>query len=419
MNASPIATAERGQKASLLGEKAGLVFFLAILFLGYLVYSADRYVFNTLLTPLQSALSLSGFQVGLLGSAIYIGVACTVFLSGHLSDRYGRWKIVILGLAVFTSFTWLIGFADSFAEVFAFRLVSGLGEGLFWPVAMAAVATHFSSRKGLALGVFYVGFDAGAIFGTSVAGAVYYFVGDWRLAFFVAPSIGLVAIAGALIAKRTFEWSEQDAQKITLGRDAFVLLRQRGMAIVILFAFLATWATVWQPVFLVYYFNNVFKLGVPYAALLATPVLASGAVGKVVLGGFSDRWRRDRLLVCVSLGMLASYIVFFESSDFAVNVAAALSMGFFSSSIFPVMQSLATDYSGGRVGTALGLTTTSQSIATILAPSTTGAMFVLGVGRAVALEATVPAILTLTVALLLKDPKLEREPGSARTTKGF
>lgn len=412
------AAAERGQKLGLRGDGAGLAFFLAILSLGYLVYSVDRYVLTTLLAPMQATLDLTGFQVGLLGTAIYVGVAFTVFLAGHLSDRYGRWKIVVLGLAVFTSFTWLIGFATNFEEAFAFRLISGLGEGLFWPVAMAAVATHFSTRKGLALGIFYVGFDVGGIIGTSAAGAVYYLTSDWRLAFFVAPSIGLAAIAGAFLAKRTFERSGMDAQRITLGRDALNLIRKKNVAATFVFALLATWATVWQPVFLVYYFDKVFKLGVPYAALLATPVLASGSVGKIVLGGLSDRWRRDRLLISASLGMLVSYAVFFESSNLAINIAAALSMGFFSSSIFPVMQSLVADHSDGRVGTALGLTTTSQSIATILAPSTTGAMFVLGIGRAVALEAMIPAVLTLAVAILLKEPRM-KHPESSGTTKGF
>lgn len=393
------------QRRGPYGALAGPSLFLGVLFLGYLLYSADRYVLTTLLAPIQTSLDLSGLQVGLLGSAVYIGVACTVFLAGHLSDSYGRWKIVILGLAVFTSFTWLIGLSTSFAEAFAFRLVSGIGEGLFWPVAMAAVATYFSAKKGLAMGIFYVGFDVGAIFGTSVAGATYYLTGDWRAAFFVAPSVGLVAIAGALLARRRFEWKANGSQKIRLGASALALARQKRMIVVIAFALLATWATVWQPVFLVYYFNKVFKLSVPYSALLATPVLASGSVGKLTLGELSDKWRRDRLLVVASLGMLASYVVFFESSSFYVNVAAALSMGFFSSSIFPVMQSLAADISGGRVGTALGLTTTSQSIATILAPSTTGAMFVLGVGRAVALEATIPAVLTLVAAILIREPR--------------
>ncbi len=382
------------------------VLLLTVLFLGYLVYAADRYVLTTLLTPIQKTLQLTGLEVGLLGTAIYVGVLSTVFVAGHLSDRYGRWPVVILGLAVFTGFTWMIGFSTNFAEAFVFRLVSGMGEGIFWPVAMAAVATFFSGRKGFALGVFYVGFDVGGIVGTSVAGLTFYLAGDWRQAFFVAPSVGLVAIAGALYARRRFPWSGEDTQRIRLGRDAVDLLRRKGTVAIMVFALLATWATVWQPVFLVYYFNKVMNIDVPYAALLATPVLASGAVGKITLGSMSDRWRRDRLLVAVALATLFSYAVFFESTNLMVNVAAALSMGFFSSSIFPVMQALMVDSSQGRPGTALGLTTTAQSIATILAPSTTGAMFALGVGRAVALEAMVPAVLTVAVAFFLKEPRL-------------
>ncbi len=402
-------TGRAGQESGSLNPEPpkvrGLAAFLAFLFLGYLVYAADRYVLSTLLTPIQDSLGLSGFEVGWLSSAIYIGTACTVFLAGHLSDRYGRWKIVIAGLAVFTSFTWLIGLSNSFAEAFVFRLASGLGEGLFWPVAMAAVATHFRARKGLALGIFYVGFDAGGILGTTASGAVFALAGDWRLAFFVAPTIGVAAIAGALLARRAFDWSEDGGQRITLGRDALDLLRQRQVAVIIAFALLATWATVWQPVFLVYYFNKVLMLTVPYAALLATPVLAAGAAGKVVMGWLSDRVRRDRLLALSALGMLISYAVFFGTRVLVVNVAAALAMGFASSSIFPVMQSLASDRSGGRVGTALGLTTTSQSIATIFAPFTTGAMFALGIGPAVALQAMIPALLALGTALLLREPR--------------
>ncbi|HME18979.1 MAG TPA: MFS transporter [Nitrososphaerales archaeon] len=403
----------RSQGGSPAKSGNGAALLLGTLFLGYLVYAADRYVFNTLLHSIQKTLSpLTGLQVGLLGSAIYIGVLCTVFLAGHLSDRYGRWKIIVVGLAVFTAFTWLIGLADSFAEVFAFRLVSGLGEGLFWPVAMAAVASRFSSRKGLGLGIFYTGFDAGGVFGASVAGGVLYLVGDWRLAFLVAPTVGLAAIAGVILARRALERSEKEGPGITLGRDALDLLRQKGMVVILAFALLATWATVWQTVFLAYYYGTVLKLPDFYSALAVIPVPVSGAVGKVVLGGLSDRWRRDRLLVLASLAMVASYALFFGSSSFMIDVAASLSMGFFSSAIFPVMQSLAADRSGGRVGTAMGLTTTFQSVATILAPTTTGAMFFLGIGSAVALEAMIPALLTLAVAALLKEPRLEVRPAA-------
>ena len=392
---------------------------LAVLFLGYLVYAADRYVFNTVLYSIQKTLDLTGLQVGLLGSAIYAGVLCTVFVAGHLSDRYGRWKIIALGLLVFTSFTWLIGLSNSFAEVFLFRLASGLGEGLFWPVAMAAVATRFSKRKGLALGIFYTGFDAGGIFGASVTGVVLYLAGAWQQAFFVAPTVGLLAIAGVLFARRSFEWSGRDARRVTLGWDALAMLWDGKIFVILVFALLATWATVWQTVFLAYYYKTVLNLATVYSILAVVPVPAAGIVGKVVLGGMSDKWRRDRLLLLASVGMVASYAVFFGFPVLEVDVAASLSMGFFSSAIFPVMQSLAVDCAAGREGTALGLTTTSQSIGTILAPVSTGAMFFLGVGNAVALEAMIPAALTLLVALLLREPRLENGQEDSRSTKSF
>ncbi len=76
------------------------------------------------------------------------------------------------------------------------RLISGLGEGLFWPVAMATVASVYQRRKGLALGLFYVGFDIGSVAGLSIGGIAYYLADSWRDAFFVAPTVGLVAIFG-------------------------------------------------------------------------------------------------------------------------------------------------------------------------------------------------------------------------------
>jgi len=410
--------AGEGGEPRQIGMGAGPAALLAVLFVGYLAYAADRLVFNTLLAPIQKSLGLNGVQVGLLGSAIYVGVLCTVLLAGHLSDRYGRWRIIIAGLALFTAFTWLIGFSTSFEEALLFRLISGMGEGLFWPVAMAAVAARYGARKGLALGVFYTGFDVGGIIGAAVTGAVFYIAAAWQPAFFVAPTIGLVAIAGVLAGRKGLEWSGKDSSMLALGRDALAVLRRRGVVIILAFATFATWATVWQTVFLAYYYRSVLNLPVVYSALAYIPVPAAGIVGKVLLGGLSDRWRRDRLLLLASLGMVASYAVFFGSSDLAVDVAASLSMGFFSSALFPVMQSLATDRSGGRVGTALGLTTTFQSVATILAPFTTGAMFFIGVGTAVALEAMVPAVLTLVSAALLKEPRLE--VGQAlEGTKGF
>jgi MFS family permease len=379
--------------------------FLLVMTLGYAVYAADRTVLASVLALLAPALNLTNYEIGLIGSAQYIGVLCFVFLSGHLSDKYGRKTVIIVGIVVFTLFTWLIGFASSFLQAFVFRLVSGFGEGIFWPVAMASVASYFKNRKGVALGIFYVGFDAGSVAGLSVGGLAYSLSGDWRTAFFAAPSIGLIVIAGAAWLKNEFQSPPGDTARIILGRDALDLLKQRSVILMLAFALLATWASVWQVIFLPYYFFKVLHFGILSAALFSAVVSISGGVGKLILGWASDVWRRNRMLVVIALTVLLSYALFFATSSPILALSIAVIMGFFSSSVFPIMQALMADICKGRTGTALGLTTTSQSIATVISPIITASLFEIGVGRAVALNAMIPAALTLLVAVMLKDPR--------------
>ena len=379
--------------------------FLLVMTLGYAVYAADRTVLASVLALIAPALSLTNSEIGLLGSAQYIGVLCFVFLSGHLSDRYGRKTVLILGIVVFTLFTWLIGFASNFLEAFLFRLVSGFGEGIFWPVAMAAVASYFKNRKGLALGIFYVGFDVGSVAGLSLGGLAYSLSGDWRTAFFVAPSVGLLVIVGAAWLKNEFRSSPGDEDRIRLGRDALNLLKQRSVTIMLVFAFLATWASVWQVIFLPYYFFKVLHFGILSSALLSAVVAISGGTGKLILSGASDVWRRNRMLAAIAFTVLLSYALFFATSSPILALSVAIVMGFFSSSIFPIMQALMADICEGRTGTAMGLSTTSQSVATVISPIITASLFVIGVGRAVALGAMIPAALALPAALMLKEPR--------------
>ena len=380
------------------GETEGGIL-LAVLFLGYLVYATDRTVLSVVLKPMADSLGLSNLARGLLTSAQFIGVAAVVFVAGTLSDRYGARRIVLSGVAVFTAFTWLVAFSSTFYEAFALRFVSGIGEGLFWPVAMAWVADRFGARKGLALGVFYVGFDAGQIFGVVVGGASFGATGDWRTAFLVAPTLGLAVMAGLFLVRPSPP--RMGAARVSIGGEAVVLLKARRTLLVMAFALLATWASLWQVVFLPYYYANVFGVSIAEAGYVSALLPAAGAAGKVLLGSASDIFRRDRVLAWVSLGVVAVYALFFSTNSLWVGAMASLAIGFLGAAVFPVVQSLMADSTGGFVGTGLGLTTSAQSIATVFAPTITGYLFYLGVGKAVALDSMVPAAGMLLVALLL------------------
>jgi MFS transporter, ACS family, hexuronate transporter len=397
--------------AEALPSTKGAAWFLAVMFLGYFAFTADRTVLSAMLKTLSASLGFSGItsfgiaETAWLASAQFIGVLAFVLASGYLSDRYGHRRVILVGVGVFTAFTWLVGTATTFQQAFLYRLVSGFGEGLFWPAAMSAVANYFGRNKGMALGIFYAGFDLGGAAGNTLGSITFTLTSDWRTAFFVAPLLGIPVLAGVFASKRTFSEAATKAGTLSLGRDAMALLRKKRVSVIMGFAFLATWASVWQVAYLPYYYSVALGASVAQAGLIGAAVLISGMVGKVVLGRLSDSVRRDRLLVVLSLVVVGFYAVFFSTSDFGIAVASALCLGFFSSAIFPVMQALASDSAGGRTGTVLGLTTTFQSAAAVVGVLLPGALFSLGVGRALALGAMVPALLMTVAALFLRESR--------------
>jgi MFS family permease len=392
------------------------------MFLGYLAFTADRTVLSAMLKTLAASLGFSQAisfgiaQTAWLAAAQFVGVLTFVLASGYLSDRYGHRRVILVGVCVFTAFTWLIGTAPSFQPAFVYRLVSGFGEGLFWPAAMSAVANYYGRNKGLALGIFYAGFDLGGAAGNTIGSVAFTLTSDWRAAFFVAPLLGVPVIAGLFASKRTFSQAATRTGTLSIGRDAFALLRRTRISVIMVFAFLATWASVWQVAYLPYYYSSVYSASVATAGLTAASVLLAGMVGKALFGRLSDTLRRDRLLLMLSLIVVGLYLAFFASPNLEIAVASALFAGFFSSAIFPVMQALASDSADGRTGTVLGLTTTFQSVAAVIGVLLPGALLTLGVRQAFTFGAMVPAAMMFVAAVFLREVRTEKSPGKSSVT---
>lgn len=66
-----------------------------------------------------------------------------ILLFGPVSDKYGRRKILLLGIVLYTLASGLCAFAGSIYSLIAYRIVQALGAGGMVAVSMAVVKDAF------------------------------------------------------------------------------------------------------------------------------------------------------------------------------------------------------------------------------------------------------------------------------------
>jgi MFS transporter, putative metabolite transport protein len=116
------------------------------------------------LTSLNRQMPLDSFWMGAIGSSALIGIFLGSLLFGWLSDRLGRQRIFLSSFIIITVAAFLQFFATSPLELFALRVLIGIGMGGDFTVGHAILA-EFSPRKhrGALLGSFSVVWTVGYV----------------------------------------------------------------------------------------------------------------------------------------------------------------------------------------------------------------------------------------------------------------
>lgn len=119
----------------------------------------DRQVLSLLVDPIRGDLGISDTQISLLlGTtfAVVYGIAGVPL--GFLADRTSRRNLIFTGVLVWSVGTLACGLSRRFGELFAARLVVGLGEAVLSPAAISLISDYFApSRRGTAVGVYLSG----------------------------------------------------------------------------------------------------------------------------------------------------------------------------------------------------------------------------------------------------------------------
>jgi EmrB/QacA subfamily drug resistance transporter len=183
---------------------------LAATILGSSLAFIDGSVVNVGLSAIERDLAASGAtgaSIGWLINAYLLPLGALVLLGGVAADRYGRKRIFLFGMALFSAASAACALAPGFGWLLAARAAQGIGAAFLMPASLALLGAAFSGEaRGRAVGTWAA---AGAITGAlgPLAGGWLIDVVGWRSIFLVNLPI---AAAAAWLAIRNVDESRSN-----------------------------------------------------------------------------------------------------------------------------------------------------------------------------------------------------------------
>lgn len=264
-----------------------------------------NYMDRQMLSTMQEAMKVDIVE---LNTAEAFGALMAIFLwiygfmspvAGMIADRFSRKWLVVGSLFVWSAVTYLMGYADSFHELYWLRAVMGISEALYIPSALSLIADwHQGKSRSLAVGVHMTGLYVGQAiggFGATVAAMF-----SWHSAFHWFGIIGIAYSLVLMLALREnpLHASVEKVKPVQNEVKKTSLFSGLGMLFstwafwVILFYFAAPslpgWATKnWLPTL----FAENLNIPMSEAGPISTITIAvSSFIGVLAGGVLSDRW---------------------------------------------------------------------------------------------------------------------------------
>lgn len=264
-------------------------------------------------------------------------------VSGIIADKFNRKWLIVGSLAVWSGVTWLMGYADTFHQLYWLRAIMGVSEALYIPAGLSLIADfHSSKTRSLAIGIHMTGLYMGQALGGFGATITAKF--SWHQTF---HSFGIIGVAYSIILI-LFLREKKNAPENEGGPDAVQtnnsssLLKSLGVLFtnisfwIILFYFaipsLPGWAIKnWLPTL----FANNLNIDIAKAGPIATITIAASSFLGVIFGGIlSDRLVQKNLrgriyTSAIGLGLTIPALLLIGFGHSLVNViGAAFCFGF-------------------------------------------------------------------------------------------
>src|ERR1700712_1651398 len=183
-------------------ERSSRLTLLAVALATFMTY-LDNNIINVAIPAIEQDLHLTTSGLEWVVSSYILVFASLLLAGGRLADVWGRKRLFLIGLSIFTGASLVAGFAGSVDVLVISRAVQGLGAALVTPTTLAIISATFTEgrQRAAAVGIWSaVGALALAV-GPLLGGLLSQYL-SWGWIFFINVPVGLATLALAAFAIR-------------------------------------------------------------------------------------------------------------------------------------------------------------------------------------------------------------------------
>jgi EmrB/QacA subfamily drug resistance transporter len=175
---------------------------LAIVSLALFMVVLDNLIVTVALPAIRADLGATLQSLEWTINAYTLAFAVTLIPGAALGDRFGRRRLFLVGLALFTASSAAAALAPTTSALVAARALQGIGGAIVAPLTLTLLADAFpAQRRGVALGIWSGISGTGVALGPLVGGAVIDSI-SWHWIFWINVPIGLALLPAAALLLR-------------------------------------------------------------------------------------------------------------------------------------------------------------------------------------------------------------------------
>ena len=173
---------------------------LSLLCLGQLMVVLDLSIVNVALPQIRDSLGFSEVDLQWVVNAYAITFCGFLLFGGRAADVFGRRRLFVIGLTLFTVASLVGALAQNQETLIAARVAQGLGGAILSPATLTLVNTTFTEppRRAKAMAAWSAVAGGGAALGSALGGVLTDLI-NWRWILLVNVPIGIIAVLAAFM----------------------------------------------------------------------------------------------------------------------------------------------------------------------------------------------------------------------------